>query len=161
MTAASVPLKGVVDPGYRHLDKLVTLAPDDPSMPGLKWYEIRTPAQQIGDDIRAEARALLAGNDEFTSDDLGFVILHLCGESFYFLLVSRWRGTNELWETVYTKGGSAAFVLMLPEPTKATFCVWELGVVNHERLAWTAYLRSRRTDADQARYMAARFSGTV
>lgn len=34
------------------------------------------------------------------SGDLGFAILHRCGESFYFLLVSTWGNDNELWETV-------------------------------------------------------------
>ena len=161
MTTAGVPLDRVVDPGYRHHDKLAAPAPDVASRPGLKWYEIRSPDREISDYVRAQARAVLAGDDVFTADDLGFVLLHLCGESFYFLLVSRWRGSNEIWETVYTKDGVESFELSVPAATKATFCVWELGVVNHERLAWTAYLRSSRTDADRVTYLADRFSGAV
>ena len=40
--------------------------------------------------------------------ELGFVILHRCGEDFYFLLISTWRNENELWETVWAKAGEAS-----------------------------------------------------
>ena len=57
--------------------------------------------------LRAAARV---GTLEL-SGELGFAILHRCGESFYFLLVSTWRNENELWETVWAKDGDdeAAF----------------------------------------------------
>ncbi len=161
MTTASLPTDRVVDPGYRHYDKVAEPTAGVATSPGLKWYEIRRPTAEIDDGVRAEARALVAADGEFTADDVGFVLLHLCGESFYFLLVGRWRGTNELWETVYTKDGAGPFELTRPGPTKATFCVWELAVVNHERLAWTTYLRGQRTDGDRSTYLAERFSGPV
>ncbi|MGH7936717.1 MAG: hypothetical protein ACREF8_06885, partial [Chthoniobacterales bacterium] len=37
---------------------------------------------------------------------LGFVILHRCGSDFYFLIVSTWRGNNEVWEAVFYKDGA-------------------------------------------------------
>ena len=81
-----------------------------------------------------------------TSATLGFVVLHRCGEDFYFLLVCTWRNENELWETVWAKNGDAD-VFFRPWPAdgahRPTFCVWELGAVCHERDAWTSYLRSR------------------
>ena len=40
-------------------------------------------------------------------EGLGFVILHRCGEGFYFLLACTWAGNNELWETVWAKDGDA------------------------------------------------------
>ena len=81
---------------------------------------------------------------------LGFVVLHRCGESFYFLLVSTWQNDNELWETVWAKDGEddPEFHPWPLEGThRPTFCVWELGAVAHERLAWSAYLLSERDDA--------------
>ena len=49
--------------------------------------------------IRVLARGSLPRRAESGSlaldDDLGFVILHRCGESFYFLIVSTWRNDNE------------------------------------------------------------------
>jgi len=78
------------------------------------------------------------------------------------LLVCRWRNNNELWETVYTKDGQADFELSASSAaTRATFCVWELGVVGHERQAWTAYLRSPRDTPALAAYLANRFAGAV
>jgi hypothetical protein len=157
----SPPMDRFVDPGYQHRDKVAVPTPAVAAKPGLKWYEIHAPEVDVDETVRVEARAVLATDDEYTPDDVGFVLLHLCGESFYFLLVSRWRGNNELWQTVYTKDGSGDFELTLPEPTKATYCAWELGVVNHERLAWITYLRSARDDRDRAVYLADHFSGRV
>ena len=88
------------------------------------------------------------------SDDLGFVILHRCGPDFYFLITCTWRNDNELWETVWAKTGDADAAFS-PWPAAGThrpaFCVWELGAVCHERLAWSRYLGSERdADARQA-----------
>jgi len=33
------------------------------------------------------------------------------------------------------------------------FCVWELGIVAHERNAWMEYLQSNKTDADKEKYL--------
>ena len=66
-----------------------------------------------------------------------------------------------MWGTVHTKDVSGSFQLTGPEPTEGTFCVWELGVVNHERLARTTYRRSRRTDSDRRACLADRHSGPV
>ena len=85
---------------------------------------------------------------------LGFVVLHRCGESFYFLLVSTWQNDNELWETVWAKDGDddpEFHPWPLEGSHRPTFCVWELGAVAHERLAWSAYLLSDRDDDGEAR----------
>jgi hypothetical protein len=145
-----------VDPTYRHVDKVaVPVAAPGP----LKWYDIREPSRSISEDVRAEAHEKVASL--VSPSDLGFVLLHLCGDDFYFLLVSRWRNENELWETVLAKSGDAPFELVEPGATHATFCVWELAVVNAERLAWIDFLRTARSAADLAAYQSARFSGAV
>src|SRR5438128_599716 len=67
---------------------------------------------------------------------LGFVILHRCGESFYFLIVCTWRNSNELWQTVFYKDGEAMkeFALYPRDGEhKPTLCVWELVPVGHEQ----------------------------
>ena len=73
----------------------------------LKWYDIAEGERPIPRDITAlahEALDEIAGQHALAGE-LGFVILHRCGESFYFLLVSTWRNENELWETVRAKAG--------------------------------------------------------
>ena len=101
----------VVEAGYRHMTKAIT--PGTPITLGesvLKWYDIAPPDEHVPSDIHVLARGNLraaadSGVFDF-DDDLGFVILHRCGESFYFLLVATWRNDNELWETVWAKNGA-------------------------------------------------------
>ena len=86
---------------------------------------------------------------------LGFVILHRCGDGFYFLLACTWAGNNELWETVWAKDGVGRRRLP-PLAASArghhpTFCVWELGAVWHEQQAWSRFLRSEPRPEDVAR----------
>lgn len=161
MTTPIVHADLAVDGGYLHYAKIAEPTAGIPSRPGLKWYEIRSAQGKVDADVRTQAQSILATDPEFTTDDVGFVEIHLCGESFYFLLVCRWRNNNELWETAYTKDGQADFELMEGGATRATFCVWELGVVCHERQAWITYLKSSRDSAALAAYLDDRFTGEV
>ena len=81
----------------------------------LKWYQLATQDRQVPDEIDRLARAYLT-KTKMEATGLGFVILHRCGEDFYFLIVSTWRGANELWQTVFYKNGDAMpdFDLWLP-----------------------------------------------
>jgi hypothetical protein len=87
-----------IDPAYRHQAKLVT--PDGALTLGearLKFYRLAPGDKPVPGAIADDARAFLPDALEL-GDERGFVILHRCGEGFYFLLVSVWRGSNELWE---------------------------------------------------------------
>jgi len=158
-----------VEAAYRHLTK--EIAPAAPITLGasvLKWYDIAPADEPVPGPIRALARATLRGAVDSGAieldDDLGFVILHRCGEDFYFLLVCTWRNENELWETVWAKNGDSD-VLFRPWPLEGahrpTFCVWELGAVTHEREAWTRYLLSSRDKAARDAYLRDCYSGLV
>jgi hypothetical protein len=96
--------------------------------------------------------------------ELGFTILHRCGEDFYFLLVSTWQNANELWETVWAKDG-ADDPDFHPWPIdgshRPTFCVWELGAVAHERQAWIRFLRSGRDHEARLTYLRDTYRGAV
>ena len=134
----------------------------------LKWYDLAPEHTPVPLAIRALARRNLrdAGRagELGISGELGFVILHRCGESFYFLLVSTWRNDNELWETVWAKTGDAehAFHPWRVEGShRPTFCVWELGAVAHEREAFGRFLRSARGPADRETYLRESFAGAV
>ena len=96
-------------------------------------------------------------------DDLGFVLLHRCGESFYFLLVSTWRNDNELWETVWAKSGDDVGFHPWPleGPHRPTFCVWELGAVCHEQRAWSRFLAGPRDAAAEEVYLRESLAGEV
>jgi hypothetical protein len=157
-----------VHAGYRHLTKeIAAAAPIELGDSALKWYDIAPADEPVPGPIRALARGTLRGAADSGAidldDDLGFVILHRCGQSFYFLIVSTWRNDNELWETVWAKDGDDSGFHPWPiEGThRPTFCVWELGAVCHEQRAWSRFLRSSRGPAERDAYLQERFEGDV
>ena len=158
-----------VDPGYRHAPKLArpaaSIALGDAV---LKWYDIAPEQDPVPDHLRELARRELADGARFgeleLGDALGFVILHRCGDGFHFLLVCTWRNDNELWETVWAKDRDADpefHPWPLDGPHRPTFCVWELGVVAHERDAWARFLRSPRDRDARLDYLRDTFAGAV
>lgn len=160
---------GNVAADYRHVSKFIKPGPGLALGDGyLKWYDIARPDAGLPPDIHHMARSYLLG--EATSqklslaEDLGFVILHRCGEAFYFLIVCTWRNDNEAWETVYAKQSSNDPGFR-PFPTagshRPTFCVWELGAVWHEKLAWSRYLMSARDTVAKQAYLEDSYEGLV
>ncbi len=134
----------------------------------LKWYDIAPDDAPVPLVVRALARRNLrdACKTGALGDlgELGFVILHRCGDDFYFLLVCTWRNDNELWETVWAKTGEDD-VAFRPWPVGTehhpTYCVWELGAVRHEQEAWTRLLSSARDEAARRAYLVDCYSGLV
>jgi hypothetical protein len=152
-----------VDPAYRHRAK-VALPGAPIAAPGafFKWYDLHEEGREIPAEIASSARGCVASG-RTGAPGLGFVILHRCGESFYFLLVSSWRNENELWETVYYRDAGMSDFAPFPREGshKPTFCVWELGPVGHEQLAWQRFLSSGRGAADAEAWRGDQLSGTV
>ena len=158
-----------VSTAYRHSAKQIepgpTIALGDTV---LKWYDIAPADRPVPSGVQVLARGTLRAAAEAGSleldDELGFVILHRCGESFYFLIVCTWRNENELWESVWAKE-SEDDVAFRPWPAdgphRPTFCVWELGAVWHEQQAWSRFLRSDRGDAERRDYLRDTFTGEV
>jgi hypothetical protein len=154
---------------YAHIAKVATPAvPFVTEQTVLKWYHIAPADAPVPPEIHPLARSCtddgLVSGQLGCNGDLGFVILHRCGESFYFLIFSTWRNENELWETVWAKNGEndPVFHQWPREGAHApAFCVWELGAVCHERVAWSEYLRSDRDVAAREAYLANTFAGEV
>lgn len=154
---------------YEHISKLVR--PEASLTLGdtvLKWYEIAPEETPVPLMIRALARRNLRDGARAgtlaLSGELGFVILHRCGESFYFLLLATWRNDNELWETVWAKNGDQAVAFRdwpIEGTHRPTFCVWELGAVCHEQQAWGRYLRTSRDEAAKQAYLDDLWEGQV
>ncbi len=158
-----------VRPDYRHDPKVArtgqSIALGDTL---LKWYEIASGDMPIEPDVSDLARLGLADAARLgelrLGGTLGFVILHRCSEDFCFLLVCTWQNENELWETVWAKDG-AADPEFHPWPLdgshRPTFCVWELGVVAHERESWSRFLCSSRNRDARLDYLRDTFAGLV
>ena len=158
-----------VRPAYRHDAKLArsgqSVALGDTL---LKWYEIAPADGPVPPEIGDLARLGLADAARLgelrLGGSLGFVILHRCGDDFYFLLLCTWQNENELWETVWAKDGEGDHEFH-PWPLdgrhRPTFCVWELGAVAHEREAWSRFLRSPRDRDARFDYLRDTFEGAV
>jgi len=134
---------------YRHQGKHVTVG-TPLLLPGaaLKWYAIQSRERPVASEVTALAYDLLT-TSSLTPEGMGFVLLHRCGEDFYFLIVGTWRNDNELWETVLYKDAVMAHFALFERGSRhlPTFCVWELGSVWHEKLAWERFLTSARDPA--------------
>jgi len=155
MNAQTSHLAGVlaansgIDAGYRHAPKVAP--PGEPlELPGalLKWYGLHYADKPIPDAITQLARDYLK-KTPVEARGFGFVILHRCNNDFYFLIVSTWRGNNELWETVFYKNGDkmADFALFPRDREhKGTYCVWEMQPMWHEREVWETFLNSARDE---------------
>ncbi len=156
---------GSVAPDYVHRDK--TCAPRAAvTVSGipLKWYDIGAVDEPVADDIYALAIDYLKREQPKLGGDLGFAILHRCGDGqFYFLLVQTWMGNNEIWKTTFYKDRTTTDFALFPldQSHKGTFCVWEAGAVAHEVAAWKRYLRSARDENARNAYLADHFSGIV
>ena len=166
MATTTISGAGSVPAAYGHvLKEAVPAAGMTVGGAALKWYDVQQPEEPVPPAIHEEARAFVRGEADAGrlrfDDELGFVILHRCGASFYFLIVCTWRGANEVWNTVYAKDGAGFEPWTKDWPHHPTFCVWELGPVLHEREAWTRFLHSDRCPADVDAYLGDRFHGAV
>jgi hypothetical protein len=158
-----------VRPDYRHVSKVIKPGPSITLGDAvLKWYDIAPADEPVPGALEVLARGSLHAAAESgelgLADELGFVILHRCGASFYFLIVSTWRNDNEVWETVWAKNGDGALAFR-PWPREGThiptYCVWELGAVWHEQQAWSRFLGSERGPAARRAYLRDTFEGEV
>jgi hypothetical protein len=151
-----------VDATYRHAPKYAT--PEETleiSGAILKWYAVHLQDRPVPSEIAQLARSYLK-KTALEARGFGFVILHRCGNDFYFLIVSTWRNNNELWETVFYKNGDAMsdFAPFPREKVhKPTFCVWEMVPLWHEQKAWEHFLKSQRNEAAARAWLSDRYAG--
>jgi len=151
-----------VEAGYQHIAKHVT-AGEPLEVPGalLKWYAVHPADRPVPAAITQLARDYLR-DTPLAARGLGFVVLHRCGNDFYFLIVCTWRNSNEVWQTVFYKDGPA-MAGFAPFPRegehKPTLCVWELVPVWHEKHSWVRFLQSPRDEAAAEVWLNDRYTG--
>jgi hypothetical protein len=161
-------LGNVVPAGYVYYQKLVTPGADlAQSGAYLKWYDIAPAELRITARQGDEARLFLKGEIESQrlklESELGFVCLHRCPQAL-LLLVITWRNTNEIWESSYVnelERDAGYEPQQFATAHRATYCVWELAPVWHERNAWVRFLSSRRDEQAKLAYISDRFSGSA
>jgi hypothetical protein len=157
---------GNVPSAYRHEWK-VAEAIDVIVLPQtiFKWYHVHAEGVPVSAELDAEARAVLieAATGGVWTHEYGLNIAQLHVASRHaFLIAGVWRGHNELWMRSYGKelASGGPFVRVdLGGEDAPTYCVWELGVICHERMAWHRYLFSERAEADKRAWLADTYTG--
>jgi hypothetical protein len=133
----------------------------------LKWYNLHPAGAEITDAQVMDTKAFIKSESEAgrlkLDNELGFVILHRAGDNL-LLLITTWRNTNEMWESVYLKkaDGTDEFIqIKFDSYHKGTYCVWELGILWHERTAWVHFIESKRDEEAKLAYLNDLFSSTI
>jgi len=161
-------LGNVVPEGYSYYKKKFTPG-ELLNLPGtsLKWYNLFPADTEITKQQVQEAREFIKSETETNrlklEGELGFIILHRAGD-YLLLLVSTWRKTNEIWESIYWKkaGQAESYIpLKFKNDHKGTYCVWELGAVWHERNAWVRFIESKRNEEAKLAYLNDVFEGEI
>ena len=171
VTIPDLTALGNVPPAYRHEWRVSTpQAPIViPGNPGaiFKWYHVHREGLPVPEDLDALARETLIDAATAGAWDLSYGLniaqLHL-STSHAYLIPGVWRGHQELWQRPYwlelDRSTRFARVDMAGEDAPAA-CVWELGVIGHERMAWHRYLFSARDAAAKHAWLTDVYSGTV
>ncbi len=152
---------------YRH-EWRVAGAVEPLSVPGgiFKWYHVHREDAAVLAEIDAEARRLITSVVESGWDmsyGLNFAMIHY-STALAFLITGIWRNHQELWERLYVYDLAACGPFTLVEPGAhdgPSACVWELGVICHERMAWHRYLFTERTHPDKQAWLTDTHAGAV
>ena len=156
---------GEIGGDYQHVAKVIHPRPAVESGGALlKWYDIAAGDRPVPRAVARLAGEALDAIAEGLAGELGFVILHRCGEGFYFLIVSTWRNQNEAWSTVWVKASEEEPAFRpwpLGDGHQPKFCVWELRAICHEAGAWGRYLRSARDAVAKREYLGDAYTGSA
>jgi len=132
-----------------------------------KWYHVRRVGEVVPEEMDREARALIADavSDGRWSPEYGLnvALIHL-STTHAFVIAGVWRGRNELWLRHYIKDLSTSAPFARIDTSGEDVpgaCVWEMGVLCHERMAWHRYLFSGREEADKQAWLADGYQGQV
>lgn len=168
IATASLSELGNLPAAYRHVWKVAQ--PLEPIVvPGalFKWSHVYDEGASVPTELDTEARSVIAeaaaSGDWDLSYGLNFALLHVTRTHAY-LIAGVWRGHNEMWLRAYYKELARTDPFLPVQPNggaNAGACVWELGVICHERMAWHRYLFTDRTEADKQTWLADAYTGRV
>jgi hypothetical protein len=132
-----------------------------------KWYHVHREGVLVSAELDELARATLveaAAQGRWGMEyGLNVALLHVSITHAY-LIAGVWRGHNELWERIYGKelGSEAPFFRITAGGEEGpAACVWEFGVICHERVAWINYLFSDRSAGARQAWLADVYAGRV
>lgn len=128
----------------------------------LKFYELYVKGKPLRESLIKQGKDFL----KFEIKDkkinphsgLGFAIL-----SEDALNVARWDNKTPilLKNQVYSYKRNLNTAELLDISKDGPFCIWELGIVNHERKEWEKYLSSNYDESDKIKYLSSTIEGLL
>ena len=124
----------------------------------LKLYGLAAPDRGVRPELLDITRALAEQSLPPAADAHGaaFAIAH--DARFPIALIYWWQDENELHSRIYA---GASLDRMEPADPTALGCVWELGIIEFERLAWIADVIGNPDGPDLDAYLSRRFDGMI
>ena len=93
-------------------------------------------------------------------ENIAFLILH-AGTEGVFALINWWVGTNMLNTHIHLTPHSKPDIFEKISGDGLAPCIWELEVINHERLSWTKHVLKQYPESDYEAYLSDIVSGLV
>jgi hypothetical protein len=124
----------------------------------LKLYGLAPPERGVRPELLDVTRALAEQSLPPAAEAHGaaFAIAH--DARFPIALIYLWQDENELHSRIYA---GASLDRMEPADPTALGCVWELGIIEFERLAWIADVIGNPDGPDLDAYLGRRFDGMI
>jgi hypothetical protein len=124
----------------------------------LMLYGLAAPERGVRPELLDITRALAEQSLPPVADAHGaaFAIAH--DARFPIALIYWWQDENELHSRIYA---GASLDRLEPVAPTALGCVWELGIIEFERLAWIADVIGNPDGPDLDAYLSRRFDGMI
>lgn len=112
--------------------------------------------------VRAQLPAWLALENSFNAEHerVAFLIVH-SGTEGIFSLINWWVGTNMLNTHIFMTPREEPMAFAKISGDGLAPCIWELEVINHERLAWMQHVLKAAPQSDVSAYLSDVYNGTI
>jgi len=87
-----------------------------------------------------------------SNDKIAFLILHSRTEGI-FSLMNWWVGTNMLNTNIFITEHDSPTEFSKISGDGLGPCIWELEIINHERISWTNHILKKFPDSDYETYL--------
>lgn len=106
-------------------------------------------------NVRVQLKSWLKQDNHFDSsnDKIAFLILH-AGNEGIFSIINWWVGKNMLNTNIYITAPEKPDDFKKISGNGLAPCIWELEVINHERLSWITNVLKQNTHPDYSNYLA-------
>ncbi len=147
----------------RHIEFRETIAIDDWK---IKIYTISKDEKfdhpQFYDAVKKELKKWLLMDNSFNpnNDKIGFLILH-SGNEGIFSIINWWIDQHMMNTHIFLSNRNEPINFTKVSGDGLAPCIWELEVINHERVSWINNILKQIPDPDYSRYLNDTFSRTL